>query len=398
MNSPEDDFFKDDEDDEKATACDADAGQALSQRHNVSMHETMRPRGGDVGQQLPRHLSCGHGHGAAWNQMPPHPLLPHGAGNYPPSGYGPLPPQLVAAWQMNTNGNNKKKGKKKTSDESYTSSKFSDTEKDALMETIGDILPIGNPCWVRVESACNAAFPTRRRHLENLRKQFNTCVGKTMPTGDPNCPSCVREAKRLKDSICQKSLSLTMGGDEDEDAEEIVGPPNNQLALPEHTEYNENNGGHNGGYETNTSNLTGQSSAKGPAVATPGTSSAGKTIGGRGGRDGAIAALVSAFLATEQTRIAAAEAKDRKERRRERRREKREDQKFRLMMAMFMLDNSKSSKRKRAALAAIESGSSGSGSGSESDNEDSDECYGSDASTFSKKERPNKRKKQQQQT
>ena len=86
--------------------------------------------------------------------------------------------------KTNTNGNNNdtKKTKKKGTDSSYTASKFTDNEKDTLTDIIGEILPVGNPCWNKVESSYNAMFPNRKRHLENLRTQFNTLAKTMMPT------------------------------------------------------------------------------------------------------------------------------------------------------------------------------------------------------------------------
>ena len=405
-NSDDDILVDNDDDDEEELADDMDSNRppppqqtqySQCNNNNLNLNSTMRPRGRDIGQQQPRHLFQD-----PWQGMSQRPLVPHGHGNYPPlHGYGPLPSQLVAEWMPNNNNNNnvnvnintqQQKKRKKNTDETCTSSKFNDTEKDTLVEIIGEILPIGNPCWVRVESAYNATFPMRRRHLENLRKQFNGFVAKKMPTGDPNCPTCVRDAKRIKDSIYQKSLSLTMGGDDDEDPEDIVGPPGNQLALHNQDDDsgsgNGNNANGNTGYETTTSNLTGTSQAP-AAVSTPGSSLVPPKTP-RGGRDGAIGALVSAYLAAETTKAAQAKVERKEERRRERRREKREDRKFQLMLAAIMSDG-KGKKKKKNVINAVAVGVGGSSSsGSESDDEDSDEHCGSDASTYSKKQKKRK--------
>jgi len=218
-----------------------------------------------------------------------------------------------------------------------------------------------------------------------------------MPTGNPNCPSYVRAAKRIKDEIYGKSCAMTMGGEDDDEDFDLVGPPMNQLALENDMDNEGNNEGNkkNGsgsGYETATSNLANTASSEGAAVVTtPGTG----TRPPRGGsKDQAIHGLVSAFLAAEQTRRADLAKQDEIERRRERRREKREDRKFKLMMAMTMSNSSGSGRGGGILLEDDNSSSSSSAELKRKRNKhkrgddlskNSDEHYGSDASTCSKK-------------
>jgi len=83
------------DDDDEVEASGGRQPPPRSQYHNTNLNNVMRPRGGDIGRQQPRHLFPGVD---PWQGMQPHPLVPQGVGNYPPAhGYGPLPSQLVAA-------------------------------------------------------------------------------------------------------------------------------------------------------------------------------------------------------------------------------------------------------------------------------------------------------------
>ena len=48
-------------------------------------------------------------------------------------------------------------------------------------------------------------YPDLHRDALSLRQKFNTLHASTVPTGDPQCPDCIRKAKRLKVMIEERS-------------------------------------------------------------------------------------------------------------------------------------------------------------------------------------------------
>lgn len=289
----------------------------------------------------------------------PHaPLLPHGIGNCPPHGACPAPlpqgmfPPRQDKNRSNDNNNNnnddgagagRKKKKNAKTDASYTSAKFSTDELRVLMDLIGEILPTGNPCWERLEAECNAQFPTRRRLHENLRKQCDKHANTKTPTGNPNIPWYVREAKRLRDETYRKSQAITLGvlDDDEDDTEDeglinqIVGPPCNQLAALEEGFMDEDKQKDDrptqeirNGYETAASLLTSESGKKKRSgirgVTTPGSNTEAKRNRGNKGHD-QVAGLVSAFLAAESSRRRSEARKAKYQRARDKIKDKRAD-------------------------------------------------------------------------
>ena len=73
--------------------------------------------------------------------------------------------------------------------------KFTVVEIEHLLETIEDVIPIGNPDWERIWQEHSARYPTKERTSESLKRKFQELARKKNPTGDPNCPPYVRAAK-----------------------------------------------------------------------------------------------------------------------------------------------------------------------------------------------------------
>ena len=98
--------------------------------------------------------------------------------------------------------------------------KFTVSEIEHLLETIEDVIPIGNPDWERIWQEHSARYPTKERTSESLKRKFQELARKKNPTGDPNCPPYVRAAKRIFHKIVQATDGSTGGSDVDNDFEE----------------------------------------------------------------------------------------------------------------------------------------------------------------------------------
>jgi hypothetical protein len=75
--------------------------------------------------------------------------------------------------------------------------KFTVAELEHMLDVIDNFFPIGNPDWEKVCQEHLAAYPTMEWTLELLKCKFQELVCKKNPTGDPNCPTYVREAKQI---------------------------------------------------------------------------------------------------------------------------------------------------------------------------------------------------------
>jgi len=95
--------------------------------------------------------------------------------------------------------------------------KFTVVEIEHLLETIEDVILIGNPDWERIWQEHLACYPTKERTSESLKCKFQELARKKNPTGDPNCPPYVRDAKQIFYKIVQATDGSTGGSDVDED-------------------------------------------------------------------------------------------------------------------------------------------------------------------------------------
>jgi len=105
--------------------------------------------------------------------------------------------------------------------------KFTVVEIEHLLETIEDVIPIGNPDWERIGQEHSARYPTKERTSESLKRKFQELARKKNPTGDPNCPPYIRDAKRIFHKIVQATDGSTGGSDVDEDFGEETGAERN---------------------------------------------------------------------------------------------------------------------------------------------------------------------------
>jgi hypothetical protein len=93
-------------------------------------------------------------------------------------------------------------------------SNYSNNELDLLLESVREILPISGREWEEVATRQASYFSDSRRTGEQLKKKYNRLAKTKIPTGDPNCPPSVREAKRISRLIVEKTNG-TAGDEED---------------------------------------------------------------------------------------------------------------------------------------------------------------------------------------
>ena len=101
---------------------------------------------------------------------------------------------------------------------------FSSQEVQALLDTIERILPVGGIQWHAVLLEHERQFPELRRTKDALKRKFAALYNTKMPTGDPNIPPDVLQAKRLYEEI-KKNAEVCIGGGDDDEAEELVEYP-----------------------------------------------------------------------------------------------------------------------------------------------------------------------------
>jgi hypothetical protein len=76
-------------------------------------------------------------------------------------------------------------------------SNFNDIELNDLLQVIEARLPLSNPEWEGVARDHAQKHPHKKRVANNLRLKFGKLWQTKVPTGDPNIPVHIREAKRI---------------------------------------------------------------------------------------------------------------------------------------------------------------------------------------------------------
>ncbi len=95
---------------------------------------------------------------------------------------------------------------------------YSHQEVESLLGLVAEELPIGQEDWESVCSQHILIWDNLGRDYLSLRRKFNQLAGKKVPTGDPNCPPQVREAKRILAMIKEKAeIEVFSGSEEPED-------------------------------------------------------------------------------------------------------------------------------------------------------------------------------------
>jgi hypothetical protein len=71
-----------------------------------------------------------------------------------------------------------------------------------MLEVIDEIILIGNPDWERVWNEHSACYPSKDWTAELLKRKFQELPCTKFPTGDPNCPPHIQNAKRSHIKLC----------------------------------------------------------------------------------------------------------------------------------------------------------------------------------------------------
>ena len=86
-----------------------------------------------------------------------------------------------------------------------------------LFSIMSTILPIGPIEWEKVTETHSVKFPGR--DTDSLRRKYTSTHRRKVPTGDPDCPPEVREAKRVKMAIGSKAELADCANEFDMEAE-----------------------------------------------------------------------------------------------------------------------------------------------------------------------------------
>lgn len=98
--------------------------------------------------------------------------------------------------------------------------KYTTAEVTALLDVVELIKPIGGEMWKRIAVEFNKTARANlweERDEDSLKAKFKGLVANKKPTGDPNCPSPVKRAKRIK-----KSIEEGIGADDFESTEDSM--------------------------------------------------------------------------------------------------------------------------------------------------------------------------------
>ena len=97
---------------------------------------------------------------------------------------------------------------------------YTQEETETLLSCIHEVIPIGPQDWENVLTKHSEHFPDTERDVASIRHKYNKLQSARIPTGDPNCPPLVRQAKRIHRDIEEK-----MDAQEELNEEELGFPP-----------------------------------------------------------------------------------------------------------------------------------------------------------------------------
>ena len=97
---------------------------------------------------------------------------------------------------------------------------YTQEETETLLSCIHEVIPIGPQDWENVLTKHSEHFPDTERDVASIRRKYNKLQSARIPTGDPNCPPLVRQAKRIHRDIEEK-----MDAQEELNEEELGFPP-----------------------------------------------------------------------------------------------------------------------------------------------------------------------------
>ena len=96
---------------------------------------------------------------------------------------------------------------------------YSIADCQALVAAVKQYLPLGSQEWAHVLEKYNTYANTNNRlnrDLDPLKLKFRALVNHSKPTGDPDCPSYVREAKATAKAMEARAHVVACNDDGDE--------------------------------------------------------------------------------------------------------------------------------------------------------------------------------------
>jgi hypothetical protein len=111
--------------------------------------------------------------------------------------------------------------------------KFTIAELEHLFDVIDEVLTIGNPDWEKVCHVHSNAYPTIEWTPESLKCRFQELVCDKIPTGDPNCPPYICEAKQISWKIVLATNGSTGGSDGEVESIANNGDEENENGMDE---------------------------------------------------------------------------------------------------------------------------------------------------------------------
>jgi hypothetical protein len=113
---------------------------------------------------------------------------------------------------------------------------FSNKEVEALLQHIGDLLPIAGEEWDEIEHLHAKMFPKLERLKDTLKCKFQSIYLTKSPTCDPQCPPNVRLAKHIYNQIKEKA-DISEG----EEEPDIAGDEESTLGNNKNNNVTDNN-------------------------------------------------------------------------------------------------------------------------------------------------------------
>jgi hypothetical protein len=205
--------------------------------------------------------------------------------------------------------------------------KFKKEETSVLIEVIRNVIPLGREEWELVEAEYNAALPMCNRTLENLRRKYNSLANKKCPTGDPNIPVHVQQAKEIKSMIFKKSEAQVLGRRSFEEDEDSLDGIENQ-------------------HQAN--NVEANIATDGVEIVTPENTNKGRGIVAKFKRGKQEMSEVMEFMVmNEMAARRSDEKREKRERRKDRKDEKRNSKQMMMMMMMMASGVSKNKEKEK---------------------------------------------------
>jgi hypothetical protein len=95
--------------------------------------------------------------------------------------------------------------------------KFTVAKIEHLLKAIDEVVPKGNPDWERIWQEHLSRYLTKEQTTELLKCILQEFSRRKVPTGDPNCPPYIHDAKQIFYKIIQATDGSTGGSDGDFD-------------------------------------------------------------------------------------------------------------------------------------------------------------------------------------